>query len=145
MNQFFKLLLLLFSLVIIATAAQAQVTVKGKVTDNKQKPVANASVTLKDTYDGATTDSMGNFSFSTTEKGAHLLVVTAINFRNAEQAITIANTSPLEVAILMKEEITETRLSGDVRLDNAWQASDIPHKIYQQESRCIPGLGSYLI
>ena len=122
MNRFFKLLLLLFSLVIIATAAQAQVTVKGKVTDNKQKPVANASVTLKDTYDGATTDSMGNFSFSTTEKGAHLLVVTAINFRNAEQAITIANTSPLEVAILMKEEITE--LTAVMLTAGSFEASD---------------------
>ena len=56
-----NLLVLLISL--LGLSVQAQVKVQGKITDGKGKPVSGVSVTLKDTYDGATTDSLGNFSF----------------------------------------------------------------------------------
>lgn len=46
---------------------QAQVTISGKVTA-KGKALKNVSVTLKDTYDGATTDANGNYTFQTSEK-----------------------------------------------------------------------------
>jgi|APGre2960657404_1045060.scaffolds.fasta_scaffold32321_2 vitamin B12 transporter len=56
-------------ILILGLAAKAQVKVDGNIVDAKGKPVAGASITLKDTYDGATTDSVGRFSFLTTEKG----------------------------------------------------------------------------
>ena len=56
-------------ILILGLSAKAQVKVSGKITDNKGKPVGGVSIALKDTYDGATTDSLGNFSFTTTEKG----------------------------------------------------------------------------
>lgn len=51
-----------------STAVNGQVTLKGLVKDNKGKPVAGASISLKETYDGATSDSSGRFSFRTTER-----------------------------------------------------------------------------
>ena len=56
---------------------QAQVTISGKVT-SKGKGLKNVSVTLKDTYDGATTDANGNYTFQTSEKGLrhwHIVVL----------------------------------------------------------------------
>jgi len=35
----------------------AQITIKGKVKDNKGKPVPGASVSIKDSYDGGVVDS----------------------------------------------------------------------------------------
>ena len=62
MKGVFTLLILLLGL-----SAISQVKIEGKITDTKGKPVGGVSITLKDTYDGATTDSLGNYSFLTTE------------------------------------------------------------------------------
>src|SRR5687768_18239773 len=98
--------LLILSFTGITIASQAQITISGKVTDRK-KPVAGVSITLKDTYDGATSDSLGNFSFKTTEKGDHVLVFTAINYKPVEQPIKIQQTNITSLDIILKEEITE--------------------------------------
>ena len=49
--------------------AKGQVVISGKMTDLKNKPLRGASVSIKDSYDGSTTDSLGMFRFTTTEKG----------------------------------------------------------------------------
>jgi vitamin B12 transporter len=83
----------------------SQVTVSGKVFSRKQ-PVAGASITLKDTYDGTTTDSSGNFSFGTTEKGDRLIVISAVGYKPFEQRISLSG-RPISLDITMKEEVTE--------------------------------------
>jgi hypothetical protein len=85
--------------------AFGQVTISGKVISKKQ-PVVGASITIKDTYDGTTSDSSGNFKFSTSEKGNQLLVITAVGYKPFEQPITIAG-QPITLEIIMKEEVTE--------------------------------------
>lgn len=103
MRSAFTLLILLFGLL-----TQAQVKVSGKVTDTKGKPISGVSITLKETYDGATTDSLGNFSFITTEKGNRILEATITGYKpfelgiNLEQAIST-------LAISIKELITELK------------------------------------
>ena len=67
----------------------AQVQIAGKITDNRGKPLAGASISLKDTYDGATTDSLGNFSFTSTEKGDHILEVTLIGYSTYTKSIIL--------------------------------------------------------
>ncbi len=59
----------------------AQVKISGKITDNKKNPLQGISISLVDSYDGATTDSTGNFSFSTTEKGEQTLSATGSGYR----------------------------------------------------------------
>jgi len=73
---------ILFLLIFSAASVNAQTTVSGKVKDNKNKPVPGVSITLKDSYDGATTDSIGNFSFKTSEKGEFTLIASAIGYKN---------------------------------------------------------------
>jgi outer membrane cobalamin receptor len=54
----------------------SQANISGNVTDNNNHPVAGASVYLKNTLDGGTSDNAGLFNFTTTEKGKQLLIVT---------------------------------------------------------------------
>ena len=54
----------LFSTLIIA-----QTNISGTVLDDKNTPIVGANVYLEGTYDGASTDENGNFSFETTESG----------------------------------------------------------------------------
>lgn len=83
----------------------SQVKITGKVS-YKNKGVGEVNVTLKDTYDGATTDTSGNFSFETSEKGNHLLTFTHPNYIDVEKPIVIEN-QDVSVNIELKEQINE--------------------------------------
>jgi uncharacterized GH25 family protein len=50
----------------------SQATLSGKVVDEKGKPVAGANVFIEGTYDGASTNETGNFSFTTTTTASKL-------------------------------------------------------------------------
>ncbi|MBK8609773.1 MAG: TonB-dependent receptor [Chitinophagaceae bacterium] len=103
MKRVFALLVMLPALTV-----QAQVKVAGNITDGRGKSVAGVSITLKNTYDGSTSDSLGNFSFSTSEKGKHILETSIIGFRPLEQELEIG-TSDIRLNIAMKELITELK------------------------------------
>src|SRR5829696_3417478 len=96
-------------------------TISGTVKDTKGKPVPSVSIALKDSYDGATTDSSGTFSFTTTEKGSPLLTATAIGYKLFENPIVVS-TGVQQIAIVLKEEITE--LKAVVISAGAFEASD---------------------
>jgi hypothetical protein len=97
--------ILVFILTAIADKAFGQITISGKILSKKQ-PIPGASITIKDTYDGTTSDSSGNFKFSTTEKGNHILLITAVSYKPYEQPI-ILSSQPVSLEITMKEEVTE--------------------------------------
>ena len=61
----------------------AQYKLSGTVVNQKDHPVSGVSVSLDNTLDGATTDSMGHFVFTTTEKGVQTIVATATGYENA--------------------------------------------------------------
>jgi vitamin B12 transporter len=95
-------------ILILGLSVQAQVKVAGRVTDGKGKPVGGVSIALKDSYDGATSDSLGIFSFVTTEKGKKTFEASIIGFKPFEQEINIEN-SPITLNITMKELVTELK------------------------------------
>lgn len=69
-------IVLLLSLFILAPHFfYAQTTISGKVTTLYNEILPGASVSLEGSYDGATTDTAGVFSFVTTEKGTQQLLV----------------------------------------------------------------------
>jgi vitamin B12 transporter len=106
---------------LIFQTTKAQITLSGIVKDAKQNAVAGASLSLKDTYDGATSDSTGHFSFKTLEKGDQVLVVTAISFKPYEQKVTLQGATQ-HVTITLKEEVTE--LKAVVISAGAFEAGD---------------------
>ena len=76
-------------------SAYAQVTITGVITDNKSRPIPGVSISIKDSYDGATTDSSGKYSFKTYDKGEQLLLASSIGYRPFEQRIKLeGNTDP---------------------------------------------------
>ena len=79
-----------------ANAVAAQVKISGIVLDNKGKGVAGVSISIKNSYDGATTDSTGAYFFKAAEKGAQTIVFSSIGFKEVEQLITIEN-APLVI------------------------------------------------
>ena len=113
---FFFLLFILCSAVV-----HAQVVISGKIVDNKSQALSGVSVYLKNTYDGATTDSAGMFKFSTFEIADHILVASAIGYKPFEQAVKIG-TEKIEWNITIKEEITE--LKAVVLSAGTFEASD---------------------
>ena len=112
-------LLLLTALLFHIFLVRGQVT--GTVRDTKNKPLRGASISIKDSYDGATTDSLGHFRFSTTEKGEQVLIVTAIGYKGSEQKILIGD-QELVVTIQLKEEINE--MKAVVITAGSFEASD---------------------
>ncbi|KAA0129864.1 TonB-dependent receptor [Chryseobacterium sp. SN22] len=100
-----KTKLLLLTTFLSFTFHLAQIKISGKVT-YKNKEAGEVSVTLKDTYDGATTDASGNFSFETSEKGNYTLVFTSPKYIPAEKAVLIEN-QDLVINMEMKEQISE--------------------------------------
>lgn len=99
----------------------AQVTVKGIVKDNKGNPVAGASISIKDSYDGGTTDSSGKYSFKTFEKGEHMLQITSIGYKSFEQTIK-PESGILTIDATLKQEISE--LTAVVISAGTFEASD---------------------
>lgn len=96
-------------------------TVTGKVVDNKSKPIRGASITVKDTYDGATTDSTGKFRFKTTEKGDHIIEVSSIGFKSFSQTIKLEG-GELKLDFNLKEELNE--MQAVVISAGTFEASD---------------------
>jgi hypothetical protein len=97
------------AILLLPLGMMAQVTISGSVKDVKGRPVPGASITLKNTYDGATADSLGHYSFTSTENGPQILAITGIGFKPFEQAITLSGKTPVAVNAALKEQIDELR------------------------------------
>ncbi len=86
--RFFKAFSL-SALLMAAGIADAQYKLSGTVLDNKERPVRNASVYLDNTLDGSTTDSLGIFRFTTSEKGNQTIVASEVSHENAGMPLVI--------------------------------------------------------
>lgn len=95
-------------LLLIVQYSLAQTKISGKVTDNRGRPLAAVSVSLKDTYDGTISDSLGKYQFSTTEKGEKVLVATNVGYRSVEHTITVGSV-PVTFDFALKEELSELK------------------------------------
>ena len=100
----------------------------GNIRDRKGQPIGGASVAIKDSYDGATSDSLGNYKFTTTEKGEKILVVSSIGFKITEQNINLA-AGEVKTDIVLREEPSE--LKAVVITAGVFEASDY------QENHCL--------
>jgi vitamin B12 transporter len=113
--------LIFLPLLLINFYAIAQIKITGKVTNTKRKPLAGISISIVDSYDGATTDSAGDFSFTTSEKGKQILKATSTGYKDFEQEINIGS-QPIIVNFELKESITE--LKAVVISAGTFEASD---------------------
>ena len=103
-----KILLLQTLILLLISALPAQVKISGMVKDNKNHPVAGVSITIRETYDGATTDSAGVFTFRTAEKGEHIITASSIGYNGFEQKINL-DKEPVRLTIALKEKLDELK------------------------------------
>ena len=117
---------------IIGIQLYSQTIIRGKLKDNKGKPIPGASISIKDSYDGTVADSVGNYKFSTTEKGDQTLIATNIGYKSFEQKITIGS-EPIIVDIMLKEELSElkavTVISGSFAAGDTKRAATVLNSI----------------
>ncbi len=113
--------IILAALLLSFSFCQAQVKISGRVADNRNKPLRGVSIQLKNTYDGSTSDSLGNYSFNTQEMGEQQLEATSAGYTSILQKITIG-ASPIIQDIALKEQITE--LKAVVISAGSFEASD---------------------
>ncbi|WP_345991143.1 TonB-dependent receptor [Chryseobacterium sp. Chry.R1] len=112
---------LLFLITLLSfCVSYAQVKITGRVTF-RNKGIGEINVTLKGTYDGATTDSNGKFSFETSEKGNHTLSFTHPKYNDIEKQIVIEN-QDISLDAELKEQINE--IDAVVISAGAIEASD---------------------
>ena len=116
-----KQLSLSIILLISFLSAFAQTTITGTVTDGKKQPVPGASLAIKNSYDGATADSLGRFRFKAFDKGVQVLIITAVGYKTVELSIELKG-GDLQMPVQLKQEITE--MSAVVITAGAFEASD---------------------
>lgn len=115
-----KSYLILTALLLNFSAMCAQTVITGTVTDAKQNPLEGANVYLDGTYDGASTDANGHFSFETIESGTQTLVVSMLTFEPHYEIGDV--TYFTDVNIRMLEAINS--LSGVTLTAGTFEAGD---------------------
>ncbi|MFZ2904805.1 MAG: TonB-dependent receptor [Cyclobacteriaceae bacterium] len=98
---------LLLVLIIFATQTSfAQTRISGRVTDEKGGGIPGANVSIRNSYDGASSDADGKFEFETSETGIRTLVITFVGYKNFEKEIELSGTD-VNVDASLKETINE--------------------------------------
>lgn len=108
MRKLFTTLFCVFAL-LLQIAAQNR-TIKGKVTDANNLPIANASVVVTGSTSGTTTDASGNFSISV-PANAKSLSISSLNFTT--QQVSIGGKSTLAVSLATQSnDLQEVVVTG---------------------------------
>lgn len=115
-----RLLLTLIFICSILTAL-GQTTINGIITTGKDKPVGGASISLEGTYDGATADSLGRYTFTTSETGKHIILISAIGYKDFSDSINLSK-GTMEKNFQLESLATE--MDAVVITVGAFEASD---------------------
>ncbi len=92
--------------ILVSTVCFGQTKLSGRVTDEKGEGVPGANVSIKDSYDGGSTNVEGKFEFTTSETGTKIIVITFVGYRNFEKEILL-NGSEVKIETSLKESINE--------------------------------------
>ncbi|MBD0258135.1 MAG: TonB-dependent receptor [Cytophagales bacterium] len=111
----------LLFLILLAGRVLAQTPVAGTVTSTRGEPLVGVNVYVKNTYDGASTDAEGKFSFKTTASGEAILVASLIGYEAAEARFKVG-TAPLQMHFKLTEKASA--LNTVVITAGSFEASD---------------------
>ena len=116
MKSIFSLFALLFAL-----SGLAQTQISGVVTDKKSNPIPGVSISIKNSYDGTTSDSLGNYKFTTIDKDSQTLVISAMGYKTLELRLFLDGKA-LTANGLLKEDLNE--LKAVIITAGSFEASD---------------------
>jgi len=117
-----KTLIVILTFLIAVSGVSAQVRITGKVTDQKQMPLGGANIFLQDSYDGATSDSLGFFSFKTGLKGIQTLSATFIGYKPVLRKLDLDSAKTIVINLVLEE--TGGQIDEVVINAGAFEASD---------------------
>jgi len=83
----------------------AQSLVDGVVTNSKGNPISGVNIYLEGSYDGATSDEKGNFSFKTDLQETQILIVEYISFQTEYIQLSVSKMKSLKI-VLKKDSST---------------------------------------
>ena len=92
-----KTIITMFLLISPLFAICQQTTIKGKVVTKKGEPLPGVNIFIEGTYDGTSSDSIGNFSFRTDENETKILKATFIGYRPWQQEVQLTGTINLKI------------------------------------------------
>jgi len=98
----------------------AQIKIAGKALTEKGEPLPGVNIFIENTYDGASSDSNGNFSFITSEKGLQTLKATFIGFKPWQMKISI----PLNDSVLIEMQESVNTLDAVTITAGSFAAAD---------------------
>jgi hypothetical protein len=113
--------ILLFILFLLTIESFPQTVIKGTITDKRKNPIPLANVYIKDTYDGASSDTLGNFKITTFEEGEFTLIVSYIGYKKYEEVLKLEKKEIVR-NIILEEEAGQLRTI--VISAGAFEASD---------------------
>ncbi|MAL61004.1 MAG: TonB-dependent receptor [Flavobacteriaceae bacterium] len=118
MNIFKASLLFLFTFFSLVGFAQTQIS--GTITQKNGTPIVGANIYLEGTYDGASSDDQGRFSFTTDETGIQTLVASFVSFEPMYMAADVSQMKDLK--LVLKEDVNS--LDTVVISAGSFQAGD---------------------
>ncbi len=107
-SKLIKNLAIVLSLLLTSSGVFSQTQISGIVNDTKGHPVPGASISVKNSFDGATSDSLGKYSFSSTDTGLQTLKVSSVGYRSIEVTFQISGKS-IQMNLQIKEEPNELK------------------------------------
>lgn len=119
-----KLFSLLF-LILSTSASFAQTRISGKITDQRGFTLPGVNITVKGSYDGASTNAKGEYAFTTQEKGKQSLLISFLGYQSQEKEVELEgkdivyNTSLKE---LVNELKTVTISAGSIEASDEKKA-----------------------
>lgn len=117
MNYFFTVLIFMF----LISGTQCQTFISGTITNMKNEPLPGANVMVKGSIDGASSDTLGHFSFTTHRKGEAILLTTFIGFEADETQVKLDGTDIYVVCRLREQSAS---LADVVITAGSFEASD---------------------
>ncbi|NND94621.1 MAG: TonB-dependent receptor [Flavobacteriales bacterium] len=106
---------------LISNYSSAQISVEGIVTDTKGNALAGANVFVEGTYDGASSDIEGGFSFQTEPQDSARITIEYLGFESASRAVVLKN-DQLDLEFKLKEKFNQ--LKAVTITAGAFEASD---------------------
>lgn len=114
---------ILFSILALTAffGSNAQLTIRGKVINSNNEPLEGVSISVKGSYDGATSGKDGSYVFTLADSGRKWVLVTMTGFKPLEKEVTV--TDPVtNLDFRLKEAITD--LKAVVITAGTFEASD---------------------
>ncbi|WP_316928982.1 TonB-dependent receptor [Aquimarina agarivorans] len=94
-----KLIVLFIFVLVASQSIVAQTQISGKVTDQKGNPLSGANIFLVGSYDGATSDTVGKFNFTTDLEGTQKLQISFISFEDVYLNMDVSAMQNLQVKL----------------------------------------------